>query len=94
MGKNHLASCMNLIEENDIDYMEEGKIDGTVGMETSIVLLQTFKDRYFKNGENHIRRRRCINNKVKNWDNYCRRFMIMKEYWKKTISKVKQKRII
>jgi hypothetical protein len=65
-SKNYLAGCMRVIEANDLYYMEEGKIDDTMGMETAITLLQIFKDQNFKNGETRNSLRRRINNKVKN----------------------------
>jgi hypothetical protein len=41
-GKNQFTGFMELIDENDLLYVDEGKIDDTERMETFIILLQIF----------------------------------------------------
>jgi hypothetical protein len=53
-SKNHLARCTNILEDTDLYFMDEHKINDMVGMETAIKVLQIFKDKYFKVSKIHI----------------------------------------
>jgi hypothetical protein len=67
--KPRLARCMNIIEDNDLFYMDDD-IDETIDMKMAIILLQLFKDRYFDNDNPHLTLEDCVNPKLKNYAYY------------------------
>jgi hypothetical protein len=65
--KKKLENCMTLIEDNTFIYLEEDDVDQNINLEMSIILLQIFKDHFFKNNLPHITFHRCLNCKIQNW---------------------------
>jgi hypothetical protein len=66
----NLEKGMHLIEDNNLWYIDDVYINQEVDINSAIVLLQIFKDSFFKNNSPHITHHRCLNTKIHDWKYY------------------------